>query len=221
MTAHLSQVAGAGALWLGLAALQPTPALASAGEVRAKVDVDYAIPGPGDKALPVRPMLRTEQRFRGQGLVLLKAFVGARAQVLPWLKLQAYYAHKDQLGEEHVQVHMLTLDVILVAHAGPLTLQDRSGNEWHSRPGFYRYRNALLLRLDPGWPWLRPFVSEEVRFDSDQRRMNVNDVLIGADLVASKEATLQLYYDLESKRRSSDTWTATHVAGLMVLFHVH
>ncbi len=186
-------------------------------EVRLKLDLDYDVRGGASRGLSLRPMVRTEQRFRDSGLVMLKVFAGARAGLLPWLLLQTYYAHKDNVASGDDVVHMLVLDLVAHTRIGPCVISDRNGNEWHSKPGFYRYRNNLDLHVNPGLHWLRMFVADEVRFDSDQTRMNMNDLTAGLDFKLARKLTLRTYYDLESKRRSSPDWRVTHVLGLMAI----
>ncbi len=210
-----------GHTWASLAvfcvALATATNAMAAKEVRFKLDMDYNVLGDVSDRFTLRPMIRTEQRFRDQELVLLKVFAGVRTDLLPWLTLQTYYAHKDKLDSDHHVIHMLVLDAILHCKFGPLKISDRNGNEWHSTPGFYRYRNNLDIHLRPGLDWLRLFVADEVRFDSDQARLNVNDLKVGMDFVVDRHLALRTYYDLESKRRSSDRWLNTHVVQLMLI----
>ncbi len=186
-------------------------------EVRFKMDMDYDVLGGVNDGFTLRPMIRTEQRFRDQRLVLLKVFTGARADLFPWLRLQTYYAHKDKLSSGHQVIHLLVLDAILHYKFGPFKISDRSGNEWHSVPGFYRYRNNLDIHVRPGLEWLRLFVADEVRFDCDQARLNMNDIKVGMDFAPSPHLTLRTYYDLESKRRSKDRWVNTHAMQFMLM----
>jgi len=208
--------------WVCLAAFSVALATATNAmaeeEVRLKLDMDHNVLGGVSDTFTLRPTIRTEQRFRDQGLVLLKVFVGVRADLRPWLMLQTYYAHKDKLSSGHDVIHMLVLDAILHYKFGPLKISDRNGNEWHSAPGFFRYRNNLDVHVNPGLDWLRLFVADEVRFDSDQARLNMNDLKVGMDLILSPQLTLRTYYDLESNRRSMDSWVNTHILqiGLIV-----
>ncbi len=183
------------------------------GEFRFIVDLDHQVIQAG--SFNLRPMLRTEERFRDQGLVYLKLFAGLRSDVLPWLTLQTYYAHKDKVSKDHEIWHMAVLDLIVHVEVGPLTIADRHGNELHIRPGlsssFYRYRNNLDLHFDPGLTWLRLWVADEIRMDADQARLNMNDAKAGIDLLAGKGLRVRLFYDLESSRRSKPDWQVTHV----------
>ncbi len=207
-------------IWVCLAAFSVALATATNAmaeeEVRLKLDMDHNVLGGVSDTVTLRPMVRTEQRFRAQGLVLLKIFAGVRSDVLPWLTLQAYYAHKDKLLPEHQQVHMAVLDIVPHIKLGPVRISDINGSEWHSVPGFYRYRNNLEVALSPGLTWLRLFVADEIRVDSDQARMNMNDLKVGMDLILGSQLTLRAHYDLESKRRSRDSWLNTHVLQIML-----
>ena len=203
-------------VWLCPKAAQAT------GEFRLKLDADYALlSSSAHRHLNLRPMFRLEQRFRTKGLVLEKVFAGLRSDLLPWLAAQTYYAHKDSMYAEHEVWHMLVFDLIFHVKIGPAKISDRNGNEIHARPGFgyyfYRYRNNLDLHLDPGLSWLRLWVADEVRFDSDQRRLNMNDAKVGIELLVDRRLHLRAYYDLESKRRSKPHWVNTHVFQLMLV----
>lgn len=69
----------------------------AAEEMRMYLDADYDVLDGEPPGLSLRPMLRTEQRFRDQGLVLFEVFAGARADLLPWLSLQSYYCEPAPL----------------------------------------------------------------------------------------------------------------------------
>ena len=197
------------------------PAVARAqdvGEARIYLDADANVLGGGSGSVTLRPMVRTEQRFRVAGLHLLKVSAGLRAGVLPWLMLQGYYAHKDMWSNNtHQQFHMAVLDLILHHRWDHVTLTWRLGNEYHINPGFYRLRSSFNVSIDPGLRWLRLFASEEFRFDSDQTRVNMNDVRAGVDFVVTSWLTVRTFYDLELNHRSRQDWARTHVGGLMFL----
>lgn len=210
------------AAFLMAAALLCDTAARATGEFRLKLDVDDKVVQVG--SFNLRPMLRTEQRFRDQGLVLLKVFAGLRSNVLPWLTLQTYYAHKDKFYKDHEIWHMLVLDLIVHFKLGPLAIADRNGNELHTQPGFasyfYRYRNNLDVHFNPGLSWLRLWVADEIRIDADQARLNMNDAKAGIDLLAGKSLRFRLYYDLESTRRSKPDWHHTHVFQFMLILRL-
>ncbi len=208
--------------WLGIVATVASlcayaPDAKATGEFRLKLDVDDILLQSGDSALNLRPMMRTEQRFRDQGLVLLKVFAGLRSDVTSWLTLQAYYAHKDMFYSDRKEVHMAVADAIFHFKAGPVHFSDKNGNEWHSDANFYRYRNELQVNFNPGLSWLRLWVGDEVRFDSDQARFNMNDALAGVDFRFGRLIRWRLYYDLESKHRSKPNWENTHVFQMMLI----
>lgn len=194
---------------------EPVPA---AGEVRLKLDLDYTIPLQRDNsALAIKPMLRTEQRFRENGVVLNKVFTGLRFDVSPALKIQAYYAHKDLYYSDHQEIHMLVFDLILQYRLKSLTFKERNGNEWHSPSGFYRYRQYFELLHNVGVLRSAIWLSEEFRVDSDQRRVNQNDIRLGINFKLKDPLKIRLYYNLESKRRLKITWEANHIFGIMII----
>lgn len=201
--------------------LSASPAYAT-GEGRFYFDLDYlAIHGHGPTFhMSLRPMFRSEQRFRESGLVLLKTSAGLRFGALPWLSLQTYYAHKDLFYQDHRQAHMAVVDVILHGHLGPLRLMDRNGNEWHVTDGFYRYRNYFetlweIGRWRPGGWNVGLWTSEEFRIDADVGRVNLNDIRVGLQFAPHQGYRLRLFYDLEAKRRGTPDWALTHFVGLV------
>ena len=202
--------------------------LGSSGVARAEDQTDIRIYLDGDvnvlrgveraHGITLRPMIRTEQRYRVGGLYLLKAFIGVRSDLLPWLRIWTYYAHNDKWSNGvHQEVHMAVFDLMLHHRWGPVALGWRLGNEYHSAPGFYRLRNYFDLAVTLGVPWLRFYASEEFRFDSDPTRINMNDIRGGLDFIPTRWLKVRAFYDLELNRRSRDDWKRTHVAGLMLI----
>ncbi len=185
-------------------------------EMRLLLDMDYRVPYTAPGGLALRPMVRTEQRFRDSGLVLLKLSAGLRTTVRPWLTVQTYYAHKDKIGNDPLAVHLLVADLIPHVEWGRLGLSDKNSVEWHSQPGFYRYRNCLELDAATGLSGVKALVGDEVRFDSDQGRMNMNDFRLGGKIRLGSGLGLKLLYDLESNRRGHSTWAQTHVAWMLL-----
>ena len=198
--------------------MSPAWAKQDAAEGRIKTDIDYNVLARVTRKVKLRPMIKVEQRYRGEGLVLLKVFVGVRLDVLPWLLVFPYYAHKDKFsGNQVSRTHMAVLSLLPHYKFWRLKLSDKNEFEWHSNPGFFRYRNkpALFFRPGPKWLWL--FVDEEFRVDADAGRINQNDVCAGIQFGIQKHLSLRLYYDFEAKRRGSDRWQRTHV-GALILF---
>ena len=195
------------------------PRAVATDEFRLKLDVDDKIFKSKDSPFDLRPMLRTEQRFRQQGMVLLKVFAGLRSDVASWLRLQAYYAHKDMFYADRKEIHLAVMDFVFHFKFGPVCVSDKNGNEWHS-DGFYRYRNDLHLSISPGVTWLRLWLGDEIRVDSDQARLNMNDAKAGLDLRLGKTVIWSVYYDLESKHRSKPGWENTNVFQMMFILRL-
>lgn len=185
-------------------------------ELRLYGDIDANVLRAYSKTYTLRPMLRSEQRFNNAGLTQLKIFAGARADYKPWLTLEAQYAHLDKYYGPHSVEHMLVFNIIPHFKFGPVVVSDRNGNEWHSAPGYYRYRNELRLTIDPSIEWLRPFVADEIRFDSDEGRLVMNDLRLGLTYKIGKQVKVCTFYDLEAKRRGKPDWVLTNVYGLLL-----
>ena len=170
-----------------------------------------------NRSLPIRSVAlfaKQESRFRREGLVLTKSFLGTQVTSAPWLASRLYYANKDQAGDPHRNRHLLSAEILLRAHLGRIALLDRSGNEWHISDRFYRYRNYLELAGPFLWGRLSPWASEEWRFDSDQGRINLNDNRIGLTARIKPAVKLRVFGDLEQKRRGKPGWQRTIFLGL-------
>jgi hypothetical protein len=154
---------------------------ADAQEVRTYLQVDVGVYHLDEApiSLKLAPFVKVEDRFRDQGLVLNKTFVGMKLRILSWLSTQFYYAHKDLLYSAHQQKHMTVGDLILTYDDKQIRLSDRIGNEWHVTDRFYRLRNYTELLYKTPLKWLGLWAAEEFRFDSDQERINMNDVRAG------------------------------------------
>lgn len=150
--------------------------------------------------------VKEENRYRESGLVLNKLFIGVKPTILPWLSSQLYYANKDLDYTRHQNKHMLVGDIILSTRMGPFAVKDRSGNEWHITDHFYRYRNYFEMGWRTPVRWLSLWSSEELRFDSDQSRVNMNDVRLGISLRWQKGLNSRIFFDLDSNRRNTDEW---------------
>jgi len=194
----------------------PSPAQADTGEARLYLDLDGNVLPDARAPLTLRPMLRTEQRFRRGGLRLLKISAGLRMDVRPWLLLQSYYAHIDKVSTNARDLHMAVFDVVLHHSFAWLGTLFRVGNEWHITDEFYRLRALVVLHFDLGVPWLQPWVSDEIRFDSDQTRINMQESIVGLDFRISSTLKTKLFYDLELTHRSRPGWQRSHVVGLVL-----
>ncbi len=193
-------------------------------ETRTYVDVDVTAyrHKSGLINLRLRPMARAELRFRDEGLVYLKSFLGMRVNVLQWFMLQTYYAHKDLLytGKKRKQAHLAVIDAIFNVKLGPVGLLDRNTFEWHITDTFFRYRNYFETNVVLGFPWLRGFAGGELRVDSDQGRVNMLDLRVGFKIHIVKHFAIKPFYYLEAKRRNATVWSRTHILGIFLAIRV-
>jgi len=195
------------------------PIAASAGddtEMRLYFDAEHAvIEAREGHPLTLAPFVRTEERFGDQGLDLLKVFGGIRITALYWLAFQCYYAHKDFFNPGHRQANMAVGDIIFTYEKGPFRLKNRNGNEWHITDGFYRYRGYVEARYTTPAKWLRLWAAEEIRFDSDQARINENDVRAGLEF-GNERVVARLFYFWEANRRERTHWNDTNIVGVSI-----
>ena len=158
--------------------------------------------------------LKQESRFRESGLVLNKVSVGLKPKILPWLSSQLYYANKDMDYTHHLNKHMLVGDITMSTRFGAFVIKDRSGNEWHITDRFYRYRNYFEVAWRSPVRQLILYSSEEWRYDSDQTRINMNDVRLGMTIDLQKGCNARLFFDFESNRRNTDSWLEKPFLGM-------
>ncbi|MCD6498886.1 MAG: hypothetical protein J7M25_11385 [Deltaproteobacteria bacterium] len=210
-----------------LAGAVPSVARASSrntkAEARLYMYADYKISFVKRKMLDVAlvPFVKTEDRFRKEGLVFHKTFAGTKLDILKWLALRFYYAHRELLypGKPVKSKHMAVGDIIFYPTFGPVTIKNRECNEWHITDGFYRYRNLTEVFYHP-LRWFGIFASDEFRVDSDQSRVNMNDLVGGFQFKPHKHLALRLFYRLENKRRNLPSWQFTHSVGLLFAAHL-
>lgn len=180
---------------------------------------DYTVYRPErSPELSLGPFLRLEERFRARGVVYDKLSAGAKVQILSWLTTQLYYAHQVILDSGSVQKHMVVGDIFVARLFGDFRLLDRNRNEWHATDRYYRYRNYLEVRWQTPVAWLAPWAAEELRVDSDQARINRNDLRVGVSLVPTDAVTLRTFFGFQSNRRNLSEWENTWYIGLAIGF---
>ena len=165
------------------------------------------------------PFVREESRFRKSGLHYVKSFIGMRTSFLPWFRIAAYYAHKDFPKSSKPQAHMAVLDAFFDVNAGPVVFTDKNGLEVHITDGFFRYRNALVVRYKTPLHWFDLFAKEEFRVDSDAARVNMLDfwsgILMRFFQKQKAKLSLKIFYGYETKRRNKPTWQGgVHLLGI-------
>jgi len=203
-----------------LAAPAPGIAQAASREGRTYLDIEYTVLRKGPLAL--RPYARAESRFRSTGLVYEQWNAGLRLRVLPWLSVAAYYTPREQLypGKPKAFKNVAGVDVVLQPSLGRFRLLNRETDEWHATDGFHRYRNLLEIAYPLPGARLSPYFYDELRIDSDQGRVNMNDVGVGVQFNATATRTLRLAYDIEANRRLLPTLQYAHFVGLAVAAHL-
>lgn len=208
------------ALLLLLAAPAPGLAQAASREGRTYLDIEFTVLRKGPLAL--RPYARAESRFRSTGLAYEQWNAGLRLRILPWLSVAAYYTPREQLypGKPNAFKNVAGADVVLQPSLGRFRLLNRETDEWFATDGFHRYRNLVEIAYPLPGARLSPYVYDEIRIDSDQGRLNMNDVGLGVQFNATATLSLRLAYDIEANRRLLPAWQYTHFVGLAVAAHL-
>jgi hypothetical protein len=161
---------------------------------------------------------KNENRFRSQGLVYDKEFLGVKQGLGSWFMLRLYWVHKDLWYKSHRAKSMCVFEFFVHHRFGPFGFVYRNGNEWHVTDRFYRNREKLELQgfLPKPAQWLYFWASEEFRVDSDQSRVNMNDWWLGVGFRPKKALNLRLFWGMEHKRRLKPDWNRTDILGIMV-----
>jgi len=206
--------------WL-VAALLILTAAPGHTDQRLKLDLDVALQHSDVGGLIGVPRLavRGEQRWMDGRWYYSKYFLGLRYDVSRTVSLAGYWAHREfrplGLGE-----HLAVADVIVRGHAGGLSISDRNRSEWHFGGDYYRYRNKLEVSGKVGWDSLRVFGAQELRIDSDERRLNVFELETGVRLNPKGPLRLKIYMARQWFRRHLPDWHAVNILGLLVGFRV-
>ncbi|RME26718.1 MAG: hypothetical protein D6800_06045, partial [Candidatus Zixiibacteriota bacterium] len=135
-------------------------ALPAAAEVRTYLQAQTGLTAHTSK-VRVDGFFKEETRFREQGIVLHKTYLGLQPHVTGWLTVRVYYANKDLNYTRHLNKHLLAVDFIVRRRWDKLTLTNRFGNEWHVSDKFYRYRNYTEGAYALPIPRQSVWVSEE------------------------------------------------------------
>ena len=198
--------------------------LAAEKEFRNYLSIDYTtVRGDaGSLRLALSPYLTVENRFRDGNLVYQQWNLGSRLNLLSWLGFQAYYTPRELMypGKSRANKDVAGFDVLLNPSYGPFRLLDRMANEWHMTDRFYRYRNFTDIIYKSPVRWIALDAFEEFRADSDQQRINQNDLGAGLQLLLNKSLSLRAFYDLEASRRQLPEWHYVSYIGVSIGAHL-
>jgi len=172
--------------------------------------------------MPLSIFGKNENRFRSQGLVYDKEFIGIQQQFLPWFIFRTYWVHKDLWYTKHADKQMYVAEFIFKHRRGYFGCMYRNGNEWHITDGFYRNREKFEFHgyLPEPAKWLYFWVSEEFRIDSDEGRINMNDVWLGLGFKPRKGIDIRAFWGNEMKHRKTPGWVRTDLVGVSMTFHL-
>ncbi len=165
---------------------------------------------------PLSVFAKNENRFRTKGLIFDKEMVGLGQGVTSWFKMNLYFAHKDLWKQSRIDKKMGVLELFVKHRFAYFAFSYRNGNEWHITDRFYRNREKIELRgiLPRPVAWLSFWLSEEFRIDSDQGRINMNDLWVGLRFTPKKGLDLKVFWGMENNRRKASVWSRTDIVGL-------
>ena len=211
---------GLKAAWF-LAAVIALAAAPAHADQRVKLDLDVALNRHDGSDLVGVPRVaaRSEQRWVDGRRYYSKYFLGLRYDLSKTVSLAGYWAHREfrllDVGE-----HLAVADVIVRGHTGGLFVWDRNRSEWHFGGHYYRYRNKLEVSGEVGWGTLRVYGAQELRIDSDQRRLNVFELEAGVRLHPKGPLRLKIYVARQWFRRHLPDWHDIDILGLVIGFRV-
>lgn len=167
----------------------------------------------------IKPFVKLENRFRDLGSVLAKFSTGLKMGFTNWFNINIYYSNKGLYYSEYLQKNLLNVDLVFLIHLGNIGFKSRHGNEWHINDRYYRYRNysEIYVKTDNKFG---VFVSEEFRADSDEKRVNQNDLRFGSSVKINKSLKFTVFLGWESKRRHSQIWHDVYYLGFSTETHL-
>jgi len=153
--------------------------------------------------------IKNEERFRRGQLVYAKQIYGITVKMKRLFSFMPFYAHKHLHYSEAATKELSGLDINLGLKSSGLFLKNRVRGEYHITDDFYRIRNAIEAGYTPVPPVLSLFSRYEFRFDTDQERINLNDMSGGLIIKPAAQLPIRLYYNREMKRRNRNSWDNT------------
>ncbi|HON79200.1 MAG TPA: hypothetical protein PK544_11965 [Spirochaetota bacterium] len=161
--------------------------------------------------------VKVEERFRSGDRVYSKQVYGLPVRIVNGLSVMVFYANKYLMENEKQKKSIYGFDVNMKAVTKMFLLKDRIRTEYHETDSFNRFRNAVEAGIKiPYVTMLSLFTGYEFRYDSDQERINVNDILWGIRIKPSQYISFRLYYDDEFNRRNKSYWERTNAFGFQV-----
>ena len=210
-------------VWL-IITMPSGPVRADESEFRNYINVDYTLLKADHNSwhLSLKPYYIIENRFRGGQLVYEQWTMGLKMSPLPWLSVQSYYTPREQMyaGKPRVNKDVAGSDLLINPSFGRFQLLSRQANEWRITERYYRYRNLIGITYKTPVKWLSLDADEEIRIDSDQPRINQNDLGGGLQFGLKKSMFIKLFYDLEAKRRHLPEWQYVRYLGLAIGAHL-
>jgi len=199
------------------------PARAATGEARVYLDVEHMLPhrAAGSLHLTLRPFISVESRFRNSGLVYEQWNAGLRFGLLSWLSGAAYYTPREALSSAKPDAfkNVAGADVVFQPSFGSFRFINREANEWHVTDRYYRYRNLSEIVYTTPIRRMSLYLYDEFRVDSDEKRVNMNNVEGGIKADVTPSLTLVASYGIEANRRRLPRWEYVQFVGLKCAAH--
>jgi len=165
--------------------------------------------------LTLKPFVKIEERFRDSGVVLNKFNAGLKIGFFKWLNSDLFYSLKELFYNGSVRKDLLTAGLTFSFHLSRWNFKSRHRNEWHLSNEFVRYRNYSETDFKINRQF-GVYASEEFRIDSDEKRINQNDIRTGIDIKIDKKTKFRIFMAMETKRRHSPVWQRTYYLGFSV-----
>jgi hypothetical protein len=177
---------------------------------------------PKTRHFALQPFVREYSRFVKGEYVYQQWNIGVRMKHESWLSTQIYYTPRDRMypGTPRTHKHVAGYDFLVSPKFGNFELLDREANEWHITDRFYRLRNLMQIMFLPRIKWPSPYVFDEFRADSDQKRINVNGTGFGLQMDPSSLMTLRIFYNREGDRRNRPDWRYSRYLALSLVMHL-
>ncbi|MHB9030957.1 MAG: porin family protein [Candidatus Latescibacterota bacterium] len=173
-------------------------------------------------AFALQPFVREYSRFVKGKYVYQQWNIGVRMGHASWLSTQVYYSPRDRMypGSPRTHKHLTGFDILFTPAFGKFELLDREANEWHITDRYYRFRNLMQIMYVPRDRRLSPYVYNEFRADSDQKRINVYGTGFGFRIDPASFVTLRLYYHREGDRRNRPDWKYSRYLAFSLTMHL-
>lgn len=215
---------GIAALGIGMWVFQCAGAHAEERQIRLYAGADDTILESWTKPMrfTIQPYFLEYSRFVKGRHVYQEWHMGVRMRHTPWLSTQTEYSPRDRMypGSPRTRKDVAGFAVLFHPRLGKVRVLNREAGEWHVTDHFYRYRNLTQVVFPTPVKWLSPYVFNEFRVDSDQKRLNVNGTGAGIQIDPAPLATFRIFFNREGNRRNLPDWKYIRYLGFSCALHL-